>query len=570
MATERLEIEIIARADKFKSELNKAQLALNELEQKALKAGGGTDKLNLKIKQARTTVRQMRLEYQKATLDLKMHASQAIKTAGATTKLGKSQKRSNMALTQFAYAIDDMQYGFQGVMNNIQAMAVSMGAGGPLIIGLTAAVVTIGYFVKKLEKANRAAKEAKKVLKDADGLIAAQMLYAQAVKDSTSSTETQAEALKKLKDQGYNPATQSIDDYIAKLREQAKIESEVAMHQSKVQDLLEKEREAREALTEAKDPSNFRKSVDEFIALMANPMGSGMTDEEYAEKLHKDRIKNLEEERDAALAATKAYLEANIINTTGGTDTTLKDQLIKSKELAEEIDAIVEDILTKGQPLLDQEIIDVGDKLFGKGGHFEDVGDQDTGFIDMDAVDLDDDTEAYLENLRRMIEATDSLRDNVGGAFADLGNIIATNLGRSGDVLSSFLGAAIGTYTKLLSANKVFLAKLIPLKKTEAAVNATAAATETASKVPFGAFVLPALIGGALAAVSSAFSSAGAGGVSSGGGGGNASTTVATPAQQTPVRGDQNSRIRGGDLLIPLDQIRYGQQIAGDNYTSFN
>jgi hypothetical protein len=342
------------------------------------------------------------------------------------------------------------------------------------------------------------------------------------------------------------------------------------MHQSKVQDLLEKEREAREALAEAKDPSTFRKSVDEFIALMANPMGSGMTDEEYAENLHKERIKNLEEERDAALEATKAYLEANIINTTGGTDTTLKDELIKSKELAEEIDALVEDILTKGQPLMDQEIIDIGDKLFGKGGQFEDPGDENTGFIDMDAVDLDEDTEAYLENLRRMIEATDSLRDNVGGAFSDLGNIIATNLGRSGDVLSSFLGAAIGTYTKLLSTNKVFLAKLIPLKKTEAAVNATAAATETASKVPFGAFVLPALIGGALAAVSSAFSSAGAGGVSSGGGGGNSSTTVATPAQQTPVRGDQNSRIRGGDLLIPLDQMRYGNQIAGDNYTSLN
>ena len=33
-----------------------------------------------------------------------------------------------MAMTQAAYAIDDMQYGFQGVQNNIQAMAVSMGA----------------------------------------------------------------------------------------------------------------------------------------------------------------------------------------------------------------------------------------------------------------------------------------------------------------------------------------------------------------------------------------------------------------------------------------------------------
>ena len=31
-------------------------------------------------------------------------------------------------MTQAAYAIDDMQYGFQGVQNNLQAIAVSMGA----------------------------------------------------------------------------------------------------------------------------------------------------------------------------------------------------------------------------------------------------------------------------------------------------------------------------------------------------------------------------------------------------------------------------------------------------------
>ena len=77
-------------------------------------------------------------------------------------------------------------------------------------------------------------------------------------------------------------------------------------------------------------------------------------------------------------------------------------------------------------------------------------------------------TQAYLDNLKRMTEETNLLRSNVGGAFADLGNIIAMNLGRNGDSMGAFVGAAIGTYTKLLATNKAFLAALIPIKATEA------------------------------------------------------------------------------------------------------
>ena len=580
MAQERLEIEIVAKnADKFKMELNKARLELNNLQMSAVKAKGGTKKLNNKIKEARVTVRQYRLEYERATLQLKQHASQAIRTAGATTKLGKSQKRSNMAMTQAAYALDDMQYGFQGVMNNVQAMAVSMGAGGPLVIGITAVVVAIGYFVKKMEKANRAAKEAKKVLKEKDGLIASQLLYAEALRSSTSSQETQRESLKKLKANGYDPAIDSIDDYIAKLREQAEIESKVAMHQSKVQDLLEKEREAQEELNEAKeDGVGF---FDDIQALFANDKfkKDGITDEEYANNLLEERIKGKKEELRLAKEATKAYTKANILDLTGGTkngngngkdDKTLTpDEMAENFELA---DALSEAESNLAAAELDSAAFEARGKAIGQafkaGMKGEMTNDQDQTL--KNSMNLDEEVEAYIANLERIKTETETLRNSVGGAFADLGGIIATNLGRNGDALSSFLGAAIGTYTKLLSANSTFLAKLIPMKATEAGVNAVAAGTETASKVPFGAFVLPALIAGGLAAVSSAFSSVGASAKGGGGGGGGGRSSSTTVARPNAVRESKNARMRGSDLILPMDKIRYGQQIANDNYSGYN
>ena len=185
------------------------------------------------------------------------------------------------------------------------------------------------------------------------------------------------------------------------------------------------------------------------------------------------------------------------------------------------------------------------------------------------SMNLDAEVEAYIANLERIKTETQTLRDSVGGAFADLGGIIATNLGRNGDALSSFLGAAIGTYTKLLAANATFLAKLIPMKATEAGVNAVAAGTETASKLPYGAFLLPALIAGGLAAVSSAFSSVGAsaggGGGSRGGSRGGDSRSVARP---NPVR--ENARVRNSNLIIPMDMMRYGMQGANSKYKGFN
>ncbi len=94
--------------------------------------------------------------------------SSSNKAAKASRKVTGSTKKSGLAFTQLAYAMDDAQYGFRGVQNNLQAMAVQMGVGGPWIIAITAAVIALGYLIEKTDvftgATNAAVKESQKFI----------------------------------------------------------------------------------------------------------------------------------------------------------------------------------------------------------------------------------------------------------------------------------------------------------------------------------------------------------------------------------------------------------------------
>ena len=126
----------------------------------------------------------------------------------------KSTRRQGQAWTQVAYGLDDVQYGFRGVQNNIQALAVSSGASGPLVLAITAATVIVGYFVKKWEDANRAAKEFQKELAKGQGTIATTRLYAEVLRNATEGTDEHTGALNELKKKGYDPAKHSLEDFL--------------------------------------------------------------------------------------------------------------------------------------------------------------------------------------------------------------------------------------------------------------------------------------------------------------------------------------------------------------------
>lgn len=570
--TEKLVLDLDVNAATYEKKLIKARKGLASLKIESLKSRGANEKLEHSIKMATKQLKLATLERQKANSMLKLNQIELAKTATATVKLGKKQKQSNMAMTQAAYALDDMQYGFQGVQNNIQAIAVSMGASGALVIGLTAVTIAVGLLFKHFQKAGKEAKKLKEELSEKQGLVASMIIAAEVIKNTTEGTEAHTTAMKELTKNGYIPAKGKVDEYIAALQEQMFIEAKLAANKKAIQDNLVEQLDVQDKIN--KLIKEGPKQADYSQGINPGTRSSSDLAQEHANKLK--ALREEQTELKAQLATKlkisvedRKQLEAIRVTPKNKTEDpaplpvfTIEDGLAQL-----ELDDAIESLdYANANAYVQVEAENLG-KNFGKvmAGAIKTALDGDA-VNELLSQNLVDDTKAKLTEID---EHTKMFRDSVSGAFVSLGSTIASNLGANGDALGAFLGAAIGTYTKLLASNKAFLAKLIPMKATEASVNAIAAGTETASKVPYGAFLLPALIGGALAAVSSAFSSAGAGGVSGGGGGGSKSAGGSkTVARPSPVR--ENARVRNSNLIIPMDRVRYGNQVAENNYSGFN
>ena len=88
----------------------------------------------------------------KVTADTKGFVNGMKQVQTATQRSVKNTGKQSRAFTQLSYALDDAQYGFRGVQNNLQQIAVQMGLGGPLILGLTALLVVLGRITDNKEK----------------------------------------------------------------------------------------------------------------------------------------------------------------------------------------------------------------------------------------------------------------------------------------------------------------------------------------------------------------------------------------------------------------------------------
>lgn len=623
MAKEILEVDIrVEDVSKFKSDLNQARVALNKLQSEEVETGGKSDVLKKKIAAQRIEVRRLRLAHEGAALALKKHEVQAIRTGNATNKLTKGQKRSRQAMTQVAYAMDDMQYGFQGVQNNIQAMAVSMGAGGPLIIGITAVVAGIGFMVNAFKKANKEALAVQKALGEKQGLIATTLRHAEVVKTTKEGTEAYEESLKALKENGFDKAKMSVDQYTDALIRQKLVEAQLEANSDKIKDLLVERIKAQDKLTRVTE-----KPV-EFSAMGAGTGQRGMT------------IKELEDSNKAAVARAKsdlgkidvklketvklgASLQKILNNTkvTGGSDDDKDDEddeikpldvnklqsnyyksvnkdIKQTLELMKAEGSTKEDLLAKEAEMLNSsnfgllsledqegvlhriavikaEIANIpGAELLKDGG----IGlTPDDKLFEKFKSDLaiirqlfDEGTISFDEWMRRV--------DNLTESFAKVDEATSSTTENT----QMFAGAFIGAFESAATQGGKFMENLarglmsslgsILIQQGTAAIfsgiakNATVPGSGVAS-IKSGALVVGA--GVALKAGSSIGKrSAGAGGGGGGSSSGSKSGTTSAVRPKNPVR--ENARVRNSNLIIPMDRLRYGMQGAEDNYSGFN
>ena len=475
----------------------------------------------------------------------------------AHNAMQKANRKSGQSMTQVAYALDDLQYGFRGVQNNIQAIAVSAGASGPLVLAITAATVALGYFVQKWEDANRESKKFAQELAQSQGPIAKTLLYAEISKKAAEGTDTHRLALEELKKNGYDPATMSLDGFIRKLKEQAVVEASLAASSGEIGKILAKEVQARQKLAEL-DKIAGKISVGEDGTLEQTGFLSSYNVRQYNKNLKiiaetPDKVKEITERTAAAVtnALGKDGLAGFILNGEEG-----KSDLGKGgpgvylyEWVGKAMDRFKEEVGNNVDGL-DEELADAISNL---------------GFAESEEAlvnAMDDALGKSFKGLMKNIYK-DAFKDqdtNVGEEFTDIFDAITDKATIATAAINGFQRAMDDTNDGGLAA---FAVGVIDTLQAVALASAIAAASK--DSVKFGAVALPVLIAGALAAVKSAFSGIGK---PAGGGGSAARPQInATPAPVNSIQGSGSSTnyiaIRGQDL-------RYINQAAGDSYLGLN
>ena len=197
------------------------------------------------------------------------------KTSSAASGFNNMRNSSGLAsqtLVEVGRTISDANYGFTAVANNLSQLGYYfvtltkeaggfrnsmkdlgkqlLGAGG-LIIAFQLVIFLIERYTLSQREAKRATKETTDALVGAKGQIAAIESYANVLKDSTSSTESQKVALQKLKKEGFDETIGSIDKYLEIKKELLLFEATEEVTKKRLQKVIEKDIELNDELTKA-------------------------------------------------------------------------------------------------------------------------------------------------------------------------------------------------------------------------------------------------------------------------------------------------------------------------------
>ena len=631
MAQQKLTLELELKSAKYKEKLNEAQRALLALENKALKAGGANEVLAKKIAKANNSLKIARNEYNLTNNSLKKYALEASKAGTAMGKMNNKMRGSNQGFTQLAYAMDDMQYGFQGVQNNIQAIAVSMGASGGLVIGLTAVVIAIGLVAKKFEKMGREAKEAAKIASkafaDAQGPIVKLEMFADAVKDSETNTYQFKNAMVELKKMGFDPVNGALDEFVKKKTAMIKLNAiESATVQSvskKIAEQLTLQNEINQAI---KKTPVLR--VKDGLASASGPGASGYEISQIQDKV--DRIAELETQiadisktgRDTAakLIAEAGLTALDVVNPKGAKESGeragaayfegYENWLLNKDQMSVRIYQDLNDGIKKSlelqkaqgvskRGLLESELaqLQAVDKRFIALKEEEAIlhrvkvlqaeiasmpGMMDSGMGLNESDIAFEKLKSNLTEVKAMFEAglfgmDEYLRriENISLAFGRLDEAKERSSQFDKMLQQSMANIVTGFAQAAGSGEDMGKALLAGIGNTLMQLGGMLVLTgigveafKTSLGTLNGAGAIVA--GAAMVAAGAAFASAAN---KAGGGGGGSSSGGSRPSSSSTVMNNpvrENARVRNSNLIIPTDMLRYGMQNAEDNYSGFN
>ena len=245
-------------------------------------------------------------EIKQLEMELAVLRGTAVRTSDGVNQLRNSSGLASQTLVEVGRTISDANYGFTAVANNLSQLSYYfialvkdskgvgnafrdlgkqlLGAGG-IIIALQLVITVIEKFTLKQQEAERAIKKTTNALAGAEGQIAKLEQYADILKDSTASTESQEFALKKLKKEGYDKTIGSIEKFIEAKKALLLFEANESISKEKLQKQIEKQFELQEKLRIETEEFDAKKA--EADDLIKRKQKSYFNEEKAKESLEK-------------------------------------------------------------------------------------------------------------------------------------------------------------------------------------------------------------------------------------------------------------------------------------------
>ena len=255
--------------------------------------------------------------FRKQTEEIRLLENEYKKLTLVTQQQTDKTGLASATLVEFSRGVQDANYGFRGVANNLSQLTTLMttliGTTGGLKNAWTALknaftgpigfLVVANIVIAALERmsimsqgATKTTDEFNDALTNADGLIASLQRYADVSRDANRSDEERTIALQRLADEGYDEATGSIDDFLEAKRQLALFNATESVLQEEEKEFLAERirlnRQLKQDLEKLEDP--IRK---------ASPMFGGRYSSQMPETYEQDAQR--------AVDATKAALAEN-------------------------------------------------------------------------------------------------------------------------------------------------------------------------------------------------------------------------------------------------------------------
>ena len=474
----------------------------------------------------------------------------------STVAANRTTKKQGQTFTQLSYALDDAQYGFRGVQNNLQQIAVQAGIGGPIVLGITAMLIGIQQLITHWDEfgdvASKALSAINKEIAGSQGTVASTLLYAKVLETSTKGTDEYRFALNKLKKLGFDPVNGSIEKFIKLQKQKAIATAFDKIASEKIAGFLEKIIKAQEDLEEAEERFGKTGQAGQAVqgASPLNPGQFGTRDAAFVNvasaKSNLSKIEGEMETFTAKIASTiKKYFPTGIFDEIIGDDGVGSRDKLKSVLGFGLIDSTIEQG-KEWQKYAKKIVESFADawNIAADGAELKVPG--------VDAIDAGiKATQAKLghnitETADKAIELGQALQSSITSAFVGLGDAIGSILANEGDFGDKFLGL-VGSFMKTFGA---------------AIIGIGVAALELEKGLSTGQAWLAIGAGIALVAAGAALSNAaakgidGQGGSSNYGGGGSAASS---PAPQIIQGSNGNNfsigevRFRGQDMIVQLE-----------------